>query len=200
MNMTSKERHHRVCPFWIGYILASPIRRLWQDPRKILAPHVKPGMHVLDVGPAMGFFSLPLATLAGPDGKVFCVDLQEKMLRALLRRARRAGLADRIETRVCDAESLRVADLARQIDFVLAFAVVHEVGDASRFFREIHDVLKPGGRLLFAEPSGHVSEQAFRDSLSAAERSGLRNVEPLSIARSHAAILEPVCPPPAGPA
>jgi len=190
MTAMKKETDHGVCPFWVGYLLASPIRKLMQNPRKILGPHVAPGMRVLDIGPAMGFFTLPLATLAGPDGKVICVDLQEKMLRALERRARRAGLADRIETRVCDANSLHVDDLAFQIDFVLAFAVVHEVGDASRFFREVHGVLKPHGRVLFAEPRGHVSEQAFQQALSAAEANGLRKVDSLNVTRSHAVILE----------
>jgi ubiquinone/menaquinone biosynthesis C-methylase UbiE len=186
----AKAQHHRVCPVWVGYLLASPIRTLVQNPRKILAPHVSAGMRVLDVGPAMGFFTLPLARLVGPSGRVICVDVQERMLSTLMRRARRAHLADRIEARGCDADSLRVADLARTIDFVLAFAVVHEVGDASRFFREVQGVLTPRGRVLFAEPRGHVSARAFQESLSAAKQNGLHQTESLKIARSHAAILE----------
>jgi len=163
-----------------------------QNPQKILAPHVSSGMRVLDVGPAVGFFTLPLARLVGPSGRVICVDVQEKMLDALLRRARRASLTDRIEARVCDADSLHVADLVHEIDFVLAFAVVHEVGNAARVFRELQSVLKPRGRVLFAEPKGHVSERAFHESLSVAEHNGLQKVGSLKIARSHAAILEQV--------
>jgi ubiquinone/menaquinone biosynthesis C-methylase UbiE len=185
----TKAHSHRVCPVWVGYLLANPLRTLLHNPQKILAPHVSSGMRVMDVGPAMGFFSLPLARLVGPSGRVICVDLQEKMLQALVRRARRVNLADRIETRQCDADSLHVADLASQIDFVLAFAVVHEVGNASRFFSEIQSVLKPHGRLLFAEPRGHISERAFQESLSMAEHNGLRKVDSLQITRSHAVLL-----------
>lgn len=181
---------HRVCPVWVGYLLVSPIRTLVQNPQKILAPHVSAGMRVLEVGPAMGFFTLPLARLVGPSGRVICVDVQEKMLSALRRRARRANLADRIEARLCDADSLRVADLARTIDFVLAFAVVHEVGNASRFFGEVQRVLTPRGRVLFAEPRGHVSERDFQESLAVAKHHGLQPTDSLKIARSHAAILE----------
>jgi len=112
------------------------------------------------------------------------------MLSAMMRRARRASLADHIEARVCDADSLRVADLARTIDFVLAFSVVHEVGNAARFFGEIQSVLTPCGRVLFAEPRGHVPERAFQESLSVAKQSGLHKTKSLKIARSHAAILE----------
>ena len=85
-----------------------------------------------------------------------------------------------------------MGDLGLDIDFALAFAVVHEVDDATRFFREVHAALKPHGRVLFAEPSGHVSERAFQETLSFAEQSGLRNVDSAKIARSRAAILERV--------
>ncbi len=190
MTATTKTHSHRVCPVWVGYLLASRLRTLLHNPQKILAPHVRSGMHVMDVGSAMGFFSLPLARLVGPSGRVICVDVQERMLQALLRRARRAQLADRIETRVCDADSLRVADLVARIDFVLAFAVVHEVDNATRFFSEVQSVLKPHGRVLFGEPKGHVSDRAFQDSLSIAEQSGLTKVDSLQIARSHAVLLE----------
>jgi ubiquinone/menaquinone biosynthesis C-methylase UbiE len=190
MSRAAKAHHHEVCPFWVGHLLANPIRNLFHNSLKILEPHVAPGMRVLDVGPGMGFFSLPMARLVGPSGRVICVDIQEKMLGALMRRARRAHLADRIETRACDAKSLGIADLAGGIDFVLAFAVVHEIGDATRFFNEIRVVLKPRGRALFAEPRGHVSERSFQESLSAAKGNGFREVAPLKIRGSQAAILE----------
>ncbi|MDP3040230.1 MAG: methyltransferase domain-containing protein, partial [Deltaproteobacteria bacterium] len=74
-----------VCPVWLGYFLASPFRRLFQNPWKILEPYVQKDMKVLDVGPGMGFFSLPLAQRVGPKGKGIGVDLQEKMLQSLER-------------------------------------------------------------------------------------------------------------------
>ena len=45
---------HCVCPWWVGYILASPVRKLWQNPGRILEPFVQPGMNVLEPGPGMG--------------------------------------------------------------------------------------------------------------------------------------------------
>ncbi len=56
----------RVCPWWLGYFLASPIRRLWQNPAQILRPYVREGMTVLEPGPGMVFFTLELARLVGP--------------------------------------------------------------------------------------------------------------------------------------
>lgn len=187
MGVSEKQR---VCPVWMGRFLASPLRKLVQNPRTILVPHITPTMCVMDVGSAMGYFSLPIAELVGPGGRVICVDLQQGMLDALKCRARRANLDDRIETRLCTLESLAVADLAGRIDFALAFAMVHEVGDPGRLFADIHAALKPAGRLLFAEPKGHVREPAFRNSVAAAETQGFRSVDILRIAGSHAVLLE----------
>jgi len=121
----------RVCPYWVGYLLLNPLRRLVHNPDKILAPHVSSGMTVLDIGSAMGFFTLPLARLVGPHGKVISVDVQERMLNILQNRAQKAQLAERIVTRGCEPISLGLADFYGQIDFALAFAVVHEVLDVS---------------------------------------------------------------------
>src|SRR5437667_12782103 len=84
---------HRVCPWWIGYLLASPVRRwLGQDPVEILAPYVREGMTVLEPGPGMGFFTLELARLVGTSGRVVAVDIQPKAIERLKRRAAEARL------------------------------------------------------------------------------------------------------------
>jgi ubiquinone/menaquinone biosynthesis C-methylase UbiE len=178
-----------ICPWWIGYLLLSPLRRLSQDPRKILAPYIRPGTVALDVGCAMGFFSLDMAEMAGPEGKVVCVDLQSKMIKALVRRATKAGVIDRIDHRVCDKDGLGLEDLTGKVDFALAYAVVHEVPDAEAFFQQIHTALRPGGTCLVAEPKGHVSEKKFEKTLSTAEKAGLELAERPRIRRSHAALL-----------
>ena len=184
-----KKHAHRLCPVWIGYFLASPLRKLHHRPVKILGPHVRAGMRVVDIGCGMGFFSLPMARLVGPHGRVFCVDLQEKMLRVLSARARRVGWAERIETRTCQAESLGLEDLRGRIDLVLAFAVVHEAPDPAHFLAEIADALNGGGRLLMAEPRGHVSADEFQETITAAETAGLRVIESLKIPRSRAILM-----------
>jgi len=181
---------HGVCPVWVGYLLASPVRKWLQDPHKILGPFVKEGMQVMDVGSAMGFFSIPLAQLTGSMGKVYCVDLQEKMLRTLQKRGLKAGVADRLVMRHCRQESLGVQDLCDQIDFALTFAVVHEVPTPARLLTEIFAVLKPGGTLLLAEPSGHVSAKDYAETLSLAKQQGFIQTESPKIRRSHATLLQ----------
>lgn len=180
----------RVCPWWVGYLLASPVRRWFEKPEEVLGPHLGSGATAMDVGCAMGFFSLPLAEIVGPGGRVICVDMQERMIRSLRKRAVRAGVSDRIETRSCSAKSLGIADLEGAVDFALAYAVVHEVTDAARFLAEIAQALAPRGRLLVAEPRGHVSEEAFEITRAAAQSAGLSLVDRPAIKRSRTALLE----------
>jgi SAM-dependent methyltransferase len=181
------ERH--VCPWWIGYLLLSPVRRWGQSPATLLGPYVGSGMTVLDVGCAMGFFTLDLARLVGEKGRVIAVDLQPRMIRTLERRARRAGLDGRIETRVCEEDSLAIEDLRGAVDFALAFAVAHEVPDARRFMEQLGAAINPNGRLLVAEPAGHVNAADFEKTIEAAVGAGFEVVERPTIRRSRAALL-----------
>ncbi len=181
---------HRVCPVWIGYLLLSPFRKLWQNPDKIFDGYVKPGMTVLDVGSAMGYFSIPLARMVGSQGKVICVDMQEGMLKVLRKRARKAGVEDRIAPHLCKQDSLGLQNLPATVDFALTFAVVHEVPDQEKLFREIAAALKARGRLLLAEPKGHVKDKDFVATVAFAEQSGFRVLERPNIHRSHTALLE----------
>lgn len=146
-------------------------------------------MTVFEPGPGMGFFTLELARLAGPSGRVIAVDVQPKMLAGLKHRAAKAGLTERIEVRQATADSLGVSDWAGKVDFTLAFAVVHEMPSASRFFREAAAASKAGATLLFAEPSGHVNPEEFEAELREATQAGFVVAERLSIRRSQAVLL-----------
>jgi len=166
-----------VCPPFIGRLLLSPLRKLVENPNKIFAPFVKEGMVVLEPGCAMGFFTLPLARMVGPRGKVVAVDIQTEMLTNLERRARNKGLVDRIDIREAGADGLGISDLAKSVDFCTVFHVAHEVPDRESFLNEISHTLKPGARLLLIEPGWHVSEEDFTVSLAAAEKAGLRRID-----------------------
>lgn len=181
----------RVCPWWIGYLLVSPIRK-WieiRNPEEFLSPYIKPGMTVFEPGPGMGFFTLPMAKLVGPTGRVIAADIQPKMLEVLRRRAAKAGLASRIETRLVSPNSLGIEDLENSVDFVLAWAMVHELPSADNFFAEVAATMERDAMLLFAEPSGHVDAAHFSGEVEAARLAGLVEVRRLDVPRSSAALL-----------
>ena len=178
-----------ICPWWIGYLLASPIRKLMHSPDKILGPYVKPGMRILEIGPGMGFFTLPMARFVGEHGQIVCVDVQQKMIRSLSKRARKASLSSRISTRTCSAASLGIEDLAGTIDFALAFAVVHEIPDTKNLFQEINASLKKGAQLLISEPAGHVTQDGFQKTIEIAHANGFDSVGLPTIKQSLSSLL-----------
>ena len=67
---------HGVCPAWLDHLLACPLRRLIHDPEAILRPYLAPCMTVLEIGPGMGFFTVPMASMIGPSGRIVCVDVE----------------------------------------------------------------------------------------------------------------------------
>jgi len=158
-------------------------------PGAVVSPYLKPGMTVLEPGPGMGFFTIEMARLVGTAGRVLAVDIERKMLDVLMRRATKAGVAGRIEARVCAADSMDLADVAGQVDFTFACAVVHELPNQERFFQEASSAMKPGAAMLVIEPAGHVPDREFDHELERAAAAGLDLAQRPTIRRSHAALL-----------
>jgi len=167
-----------VCPWWLGYFLINPVRKFRHNPDKILGEFVKPGMKVVDFGSAMGWFSLPMAKMVGGNGKVYCFDIQEKMLSKLEQRAVKAGVRNIIEPRLIEEDRNVYSDINGTIDFALLCAVAHEVPDQQQLFNTLYSLLKPNGKLLFMEPAGHVSVEGFAKSIDIAKKSGFKLLMP----------------------
>jgi ubiquinone/menaquinone biosynthesis C-methylase UbiE len=178
-----------VCPWWLCYSFDNPLRRLVHDPDKLLAPYVRPSQTCLDLGCGMGYFTLGMARLAGPSGRVLAVDLQQKMLDTLLHRAAKAGVAKVIKTRVCGPEDLGLGDVAGTVDFALSFWMLHEVPDMGRFLEQVAGAMRSSGSLLLAEPKFHVTRAAFQAELDLAAGQGWVVTEQPAIWGSYTALL-----------
>lgn len=176
-----------VCPWWFAYSFDNPLRRFLHPPEEVLGRWVRPGMTALDVGCGIGHFTLGLARLVGPGGRVIAADLQERALAAVRRRASRAGLADRITTQRCTPDRIGVAG---PVDFALAFWMAHETPSQEALFGELAGVLRPGGLLLVAEPRLHVTPRQFEQAFEAAALAGLAVAGRPSVRASHAALFE----------
>ncbi len=175
-----------VCPWWLCFTFDNRFRVLFHDPETLLSPYIKPGDTVIDIGPGMGYFTIPLARLVGPTGHVTAIDVQAKMLSALARRAEKRGVSERITPYLAEPDSLGNHPKA---DFILAFYMVHEVRDKEKFISEIYNLLKPGGLFLLVEPIVHVSKKSFLQTMQTAKEIGFIVKDTTKIRMSHSALL-----------
>lgn len=177
MNAKSRENDSSlpVCPWWLASALDNPIRRLIHNPERILGGYIESGQTVLDLGCGSGTFTIAMAKMVGETGRVIAVDLQDKMLRILRKKAAKEGLESRIITHNCEPDRIGIS-ISNKVDFALAFYMVHEVPDKEAFLGEIASFLKPKGRLLIVEPLAHVSGASFQETLNAARLAGLEAI------------------------
>ena len=179
-------REDHVCPWWLAYTFDNPLRRFLHDPDALLSPYVKEGMTVADIGCGMGYFSLAMAAMVGENGQVLAVDIQQKMLRKLRKRARKKGVAGNIRPVLASQDDIKIKE---PVDFVLTFWMVHETGDIPRFLKQVSSVLKDQGKLLIAEPRMHVPLAKFEQILEQAQDAGFQVIHYPRIGMSRAALL-----------
>jgi ubiquinone/menaquinone biosynthesis C-methylase UbiE len=159
----SKGNKQRVCPVEKAGGLDNSLRRLLQNPNKILKPYISKGMTILDLGCGPGFFSIEIAKLLADSGKVIAADLQEGMLERVIKKIEGTTLKQRIEIHKCEANHLGITE---NVDFVLCFYMIHEVPNQDNLFRELKSILNPNGHIYIIEPKVHVSKKSFDNMIN----------------------------------
>jgi ubiquinone/menaquinone biosynthesis C-methylase UbiE len=147
----SKEKRDKRFPLFAH---DNPFRRVFLPPRRLTKPYVSKGQVAADIGCGPGFYTISLAEGVGPEGKVYAVDLDEKAIRALGKKAEKRGLRN-IEARAttaCNVGFIRDAS----VDFILANGLLCSVAPQHHesVVNEIKRILKPDGRAYLSVARG----------------------------------------------
>src|SRR3712207_3777832 len=134
-------RNPSACPYGLRFFVGLPHPFITRARlREILTP--EPGERVLEVGPGAGYYALPVARWLEPGGTLDVLDVQQKMLDSVARRAAGAGITNVIPTQA-DAQALPYPDVS--FDAAYLTLVLGEIPDQEQALRELRRVLKPGG-------------------------------------------------------
>ena len=120
-----------------------------ENPEKaIRALDLQPGMVVADVGAGSGYFTLRMAKLVGPGGKVYASDIQQQMLDLLKERMR--------SEKISNVELVRGTFTdpklpSGKMDLILMVDVYHEFSEPQAMLRKMKEALAPDGRLVLIE-------------------------------------------------
>jgi predicted methyltransferase len=128
-------------------IFDDPKRDAWQKPHEVIqALALKPDAVVADIGSGTGYFSVRFANMT-PKGRVYGVDTEPDMVKHLSERAKREGLKNitAVQAKPDDPR------LPEKMDLIILVDVYHHVGDRERYFRQLRNSLKPGGRLAIID-------------------------------------------------
>jgi len=176
----------RVCPPSALKWLNSPLRKLIQNPKRIMKAYVKPGDVVVDLGCGGGIFSAALAEMVGENGRVIAADLQKEMLDITRDYVTKRGLLDRVTLHQCSADNIGLSD--EKVDFVLVFYVVHEAPNRKEFFRQVSQIMKPDAHFLLIEPKHHVTPSQYENIIQEAQLANLKFLKEVKIAFSRSAV------------
>lgn len=109
---------------------------------------IRPGDTVFDLGSGAGNDVFVARSLVGDEGRVVGVDMTEEMNRKARANARKLGHGN-VEFRLGEIEALPARD--EEADVVISNCVLNLVPDKAKAYREIHRVLRPGGRFCISD-------------------------------------------------
>lgn len=106
------------------------------------------GESILEIGFGTGHCLLEFARATGPDGRVYGLDLAERMVELARGLLRKSGLLDRCRLRRGDAARLPYETASMDAVFMSFTLELFDVPEIPVVLAECRRVLKPGGRIV----------------------------------------------------
>ena len=138
------ENHNERAKFFM-----SEERKQWHNPETILRHAcATKGMTMADLGSGPGFFTIPMAKLAGEKGLVYAVDSNQSMLNSLIENIAKSGIDSPGIVKVINSDVSHTGIPKESVDLVLFANVLHEVEDRQAFFQEVKRISKPNAYVV----------------------------------------------------
>jgi ubiquinone/menaquinone biosynthesis C-methylase UbiE len=145
IGLTFQSGEHRRFSETLAFTLNNPIRRFLDRPEQLISKlNVGSADTAVDFGCGTGFFTIPLASVAG---RTIAIDVSSKMLCSIASYAKRHGLA--IELLKSDGTEIGLQ--GESVDLILLVHVLHEVENGPRVLDGFLRIMKPAGRLVIVE-------------------------------------------------
>ena len=135
-------------------LMSAGLHRMWKRVA-IETIAIRPGMQILDLASGTGDLARGMSRRAGSDGHVVMTDINERMLHVGRNKCIDNGELKGLSWCQCDAETLPYPNEA--FDRVVIGFGLRNVTDKAAALREMHRILKPGGKALVLEFSKPVS-------------------------------------------
>lgn len=147
-----------------GPLFLDSIFQIGDQSIKRIKSYIEKGQVVADLGCGWGHYSFALADLVGTEGKVYSVDLAQKVISKIQNKAAKGGYHN------IDAYASSAADLSfikdQSVDFVFANGLLCSMAVDRQFaVAEMKRILKPTGHAYIslgaAPPMGFVDESEW---------------------------------------
>lgn len=133
-----------------------PSRDAWQKPKDVVERlGITPGSRIADLGAGGGYFTWHLASAAGPQGRVYAVDIDETGLRIITKEMQMRHITNVVPVHAEPTD----ARLPEPVDLVFSCDTYHHMDDRVAYFKSLTRYLKPDGRVAILDfhPHGFFS-------------------------------------------
>ena len=148
-----RTERHRVPADFMSFRGAQWLEReervLEERPEAVLdALALEPGDVVADVGCGSGYYARRMSRRVAPEGRVFCVEIQQEMLDLMQQLADGEGATGIIPV-LGDVDDPKLP--AGEVDWIILADVYHEMSDYEAMLAGMRAALAPGGRVALLE-------------------------------------------------
>jgi predicted methyltransferase len=123
---------------------------------------LKAGMTIADIGAGSGYYTVRLAPVVGPNGRIVAQDVQPDYLQSLQQRVRELGLKN-VTIGLGEPHDPRLP--ANSIDVALLVHMYHEIAQPYALLYNLAPALKSGGRVAIVDSTARTSEHGTPPAL-----------------------------------